>query len=281
MSKNNKTLKYLKDNYNHIDLEKDDEFLDLSIFDQDIEDKKIFLTGENHGVKSNEKLRMKYLKYFKWKTDFKYYLCELPYSLSYFLNIYLETGNIHTLKEVYRVLEGTDAWNENDFNHWIKLYEFNKELAEDKKIKIIGIDIEHQTKNALEYMNHVLPKKSIPIEIEKTIKYLVKIKDHMGKVLSIAYVYHNCKYLYPTVRKDYVSSINTLDLKTKEFKKLSNSSCTVFKLNGKNSPFNKELIWPISHKMPQGGVTTDYFQYLIVIKDSDSAEPLVDREGLF
>ncbi len=93
-----------------------------------------------------------------------------------------------------------------------------------------------------------------------------------GKVLSIAYVYDNCKYLYPTLRKDYIGSINTLDLEVKVFNSFIKNGCTLFKLNGKNSPFSEKLIWPIIHKFPKDGVTTDYFQYLTIIKDSDAVE---------
>lgn len=377
--------KYLKMNHIKVYIEKDYEFLDLSIIDDDLKGKEIFLTGENHGVKANEKLRIKFLKYFKEKTDFKYYLCELPYSISYFLNIYLETGDIEILKEIYKPLKGTDAWNRDDFNHWIKLYEFNRSLPKNRRIKVIGVDIEHQPENAFRFMKYILPKGDIPMEIRKMIgeiksilnndinisdnnieefslklnrdledkeytyrKYLGKdyfrfkfvnknllhrhkvyhgnnfngIRDkkiyknfleiekrlpkgkyygqwglsHIfqkpfpyvnwlgarlngqgsifkGKVLSIAYVYDNCKYLYPTSTKNYISSINTLDLKVKAFSSFIKSGCTLFKLNGKNSPFSKKLIWPIIHKFPKDGVTTDYFQYLMVIKDSDAVEP--------
>ncbi len=71
---------YLKENYSAIDLEDESEFKDLAIMDSDIEGKEIFLTAELHGTKANEQLNTKFLKYFKEKTDFKYYLCELPYS---------------------------------------------------------------------------------------------------------------------------------------------------------------------------------------------------------
>ena len=46
--------KYLKMNHIKVYIEKDYEFLDLSIIDDDLKGKEIFLTGENHGVKANE-----------------------------------------------------------------------------------------------------------------------------------------------------------------------------------------------------------------------------------
>ena len=192
MLSKDKIQKYLKTNHNKVNIDKDDEFLDLSIIEDDLKGKEIFLTGENHGVKANVKLRMKFLKYFKEKTDFKYYLCELPYSISYFLNIYLETGDIEILNEAYKPLRGTDAWNKDDFNHWIKLYEFNSNLPKNRRIKIIGVDIEHQPENALRFMNYILPKGTIPMEIRKMIGELrailnndINISDNKIKEFSL------------------------------------------------------------------------------------------------
>ncbi|HHV39081.1 MAG TPA: erythromycin esterase family protein [Tepidimicrobium sp.] len=383
---NDEIYAYLKANHSQIYTEWDNQFENLSILDDDLKDNEIFLTGENHGVASNVQLRMKFLKYFKKKVDFKYYLWEIPYSMAYFLNIYLKSGDTDLLKAAYSPLKGTDAWNMNDFNHWIDLYKFNKSLPQDRRIEIIGIDIEHQPKNALKFMIYTLPNTDIPIEIAKMIKSLkwmeyniknlsdaqikkfsrvldedLKRKKHIyraylgdnyfgfrlvnrnllyryevyhsnnfdgirdgkiyknfmevnkripkgkyygqlglshvfqrpfpyvnwfgaalngedspfkGKVLSLAYVYNDCRYLYPTPRKNYTSSISTLDLKLEAFEKLAGNDCTIFKLNGEDSPFNKKLIWPIVHKLPPDGVTTDYIQYLVAVNNSPAAEPL-------
>ncbi len=150
--------KYLMNNYNKIIMGEED-IQSLSIIDEDLRDKEIFLTGENHGVKANVELRMKFLKYFKEKIDFKYYLCELPYSTAYFINMYLKTGNEDILKEVYTALKGTDAWNKDDYFHWKEVYKYNETLSKDRKITIVGIDIEHQPINALKFMEYCLPEK--------------------------------------------------------------------------------------------------------------------------
>lgn len=46
-----------------MDLEEIGDFIDLSIIDDDLEERQIFLVGENHGILANEQLRMKFLKY--------------------------------------------------------------------------------------------------------------------------------------------------------------------------------------------------------------------------
>lgn len=383
---------YLKTNYSHINVDDHSSFLGLSIMDNDLSNKEIFLTGENHGVKANIKLRMKFLKYFKAKTDFIYYLCELPYSIAYFLNIFLETGDEEILARVYGPLLGTHAWNRDDYEHWLDLYQFNKALAHDRKIKVIGVDIDHQLESPYTYMDYIINKKNILrglncIEglgnIMKEFKFLIdsrlkinnpRVKDlyerlnnhievnhsayknHLkdgyfgfkfvcnnllsgyisysgnnfnsirdsniynnflllhsllprgkyfgqwglshifqtpspnvkwfgaalnsqnpafeDKVLSIPYIYSNCKYLYPTTRKNYISSINTLNRELTCFEKFIKKDYTIFKLNNNDSPFNKNLIWPFDHIHAKKGVTTDYFQYLVIVQNSGAADEL-------
>ncbi len=325
--------KYLRENHSVI-YPKEEIIKDLSIMDDDLKDNEIFLIGENHGVKANVELKMKFLKYFKAKTNFKYYICELPYSMTYFLNRYLETGDDSILKDVYRPIKGTYAWNKDEYNFWEDLYKYNKMLSKEDRIIPIGIDIEHQPKNAFKFMQYSLDNKyysefkhvnknllnmlevyqsnnfngtrdeklyknflSISRDLPKA-KYFGQIglshvfqrsfpyvnwfasslnkeaSPFKGKILSVVYGYKNCKYLYPTKRKDYVSHIDTLDLSIVEFKDFINSKYTIFKLNQMDSPFNERLIWPLKHKFSENGVTTDYFQYLAVIRDSEEMERL-------
>lgn len=361
---------YLKTNHRKLDFH-DHTFSDLALLDEDLAGKKIFLCGENHGVRINEKLRMRFLEYYKEKTDFKYYLWELPLSNAYFLNQYLETGNEKILKEVYEPFKNTYAWNKESFTHWQNLYAFNKKLLPRRKIKIVGIDIEHQAVNAFKYLIAVTEndKKKAPlaralkkfsakgifeeVEVKKfcqnllqklsdgprdyglklvlenllarfkayggpnfndardkqmyqnfqtiykqlppgkyfgqlglshvflkktpSINWFASLLNNNGfqdKVLSVAYVYDNCKYLYPTTLKDYEADITTLNKEAGHFRDFSESETILFKLNGENSPFNKEMHWPLEHRAPSGGVTTNYFQYLVLIKKAPAATPL-------
>jgi len=177
-------IQYLQKNNSAIDLEDESEFADLAIMDSDIKGKKIFFTGEVHGIKANEELNMKFLKYFKEKTNFKYYLCETAYSDAYFINKYLETGDIKILEEIYKPLKGTFAWNKDSYNHWKKLYEYNKTLPKKKRIQVIGVDIEHQPANAYRFLVDVLPEKEVPKEIKESID---KIKDTFNNLDKIGY----------------------------------------------------------------------------------------------
>jgi hypothetical protein len=385
-----KVNEYLKSNYMEVNIEKENEFFDLSILNDDLKDKEIFLTGEQHGNKANEILDMKFFRFFKEKVDFKYYLCELSYSDAYFLNRFLESGDMRILESIYKPLNGTLAWNKESYNHWKKVYEFNKTLPQARRIQVIGVDIEHQPENAFMYMTAILPKKEVPKEIANEISELTAMrnafrninrdkllsfieglskdieekeaiykkylgesffgfklvndnilymneaysangdefnkkrdkriyenfkqvyeslpkgkyygqwglnhifqKEQMGvkwiaaamnekgsslenKVLSIAYAYENCKFMSKTSDGNYsVDNRNTYN--SLIFNNFTTKDCTIFKLDGKDSPFSKDVIWLTSDIIPTSGITTDFYQYIILMKNSQATEPLNDQ----
>lgn len=61
-------------------------------------------------------------------------------------------------------------WNKDNYNHWKKLYEYNKTLPIDKRIQVVGVDIEHQIDNAYRYLVDVLPEKEVSKEIKEKIE---------------------------------------------------------------------------------------------------------------
>jgi tetratricopeptide (TPR) repeat protein len=66
----------------------------------------------------------------------------------------------------------------------------------------------------------------------------------------------------------------------KPFTAASSSQLTLFKLTGKDSPFERDLY---RFEPAEGGVTTDYVQYFILIKDGQAAHPLkgqADADGV-
>lgn len=99
------------------------------------------------------------------------------------------------------------------------------------------------------------------------------VKD---KVLSISYEYKDCyRMTWPSNNGEkYGETINRSGLKDIDIiNKYSDEDISLFKLHGENSPFNNEVYFV---QAPYGGVTTDYYQYLILIKNSRGATPLED-----
>lgn len=379
--------KYLSKNYSKLVLDSNEDFSSFKLLDKDLKKNEVFLTGEIHGTTMNTELELSFLKYLKEKANIKYYLSELSYSDAYFLNKYLDTGDENILKELFEELKDTPGCTKETYNKWIKVYEFNKTLPNDKKIKVIGIDIEHQENIAIHCMYSLIPKNEPPEKIKPLIKKLQdayenngvtakfakyfslnlkkdinenydiykeylgekffdfslindnlctsfkayndmtnfnKIRDmqmyenfiniynnlpegkfyghfgaaHIyqhnmyddtyslaslmnnknspvkGKVISIIYVYNNCKIFNP-LNAQTISTINTLK-EDNIFKSYLETNTTLFKLNGWNSPFDKSLIWELLSPsgIPTKGVTTDYYQYMVVIKNSHPMEPI-------
>lgn len=100
-----------------------------------------------------------------------------------------------------------------------------------------------------------------------------------GKVLSIMPLYKNSDFMIQSENGKYskrtFSNYASLDNPLDPF---IDADITLFRLKGDNSPFHKDLIWPDNYFNPgtrQGKeVTTDYFQYIVVVKNSKAAEPL-------
>lgn len=137
---------------------------------KDLKEKKIIFTGESHGVAANESLNLKFVKYFKKESNFKYLLLESAYSDAYFLNKYLKTGDEAVLRAFYRPLKGTYAYTKNSFEFWKALYTYNQTLPMADRIVVVGVDIVHQKTTAYRYMAEVLPQTAASPEIAKQIE---------------------------------------------------------------------------------------------------------------
>ncbi|WP_291582057.1 hypothetical protein [Clostridium sp. UBA6640] len=95
-----------------------------------------------------------------------------------------------------------------------------------------------------------------------------KIPELKDKILSIALFYKNS---YSARAEDILSTYNDNEVLDKYLK----SNHTLIKLNGKNSPFSKVLYTDFISEIVfaqngyhKSGVTTDYFDYVMIIQDS-------------
>jgi len=51
---------------------------------------------------------------------------------------------------------------------------------------------------------------------------------------------------------------------------------TLYRLDAPGSPYAEELSWMLATPRPESGVTTDYFQYLLLVRDGTASQPLGD-----
>ncbi|MGL5753838.1 MAG: hypothetical protein ACRCYC_00780 [Paraclostridium sp.] len=173
------TEEYLNHNKASINLDSIDDFKGLDLLKEDLENKKVILTGEMHGFDKDKILNIKMVRYLQKEIDLKYYLAEMGYSNAYFINKYLKTGDEDILQQAFSHVKGTAGHNEDNYNFYKQLYEFNKDLDDDDKIKIIGIDIEHNPISSHDYIKDII--NSEKSEIESINSLLESLKNYQNK----------------------------------------------------------------------------------------------------
>jgi hypothetical protein len=132
----------------------------------------IFLAGETHGIKENYTLRLNLLMFLNQNAGVKYYLAEMGYSSSFYLNKYLDTGDEKYLLLVENSIAGSYDYSLEDLNFWKSLYRYNRSLKKENRIKIIGLDLEHQFWISIIHLNEILNDKNLGDPMDKTLKNL-------------------------------------------------------------------------------------------------------------
>lgn len=151
---------YIKAYSSAIDTRDTTDFKSLRLLESDLSGKEVILTGEMHAVGMNTELELYMLKYLNQKQNVNYLLCETGFASGQLFNKYLDTGDESILKCIYAELKGTAAGTMESYEFWVSLYNYNKTLPESKKIKVVGIDIEHQANTAYKYLFSLLPQGS-------------------------------------------------------------------------------------------------------------------------
>lgn len=154
------------------------EFKGLSLIDSDLDENEIFFAGENHGSIKSIEMNMYLLKYFVEKGNIKYILYEGGYCTGEFINNYLETGDEDILSFIQDDLSGTSSYTMEHYNLLKNIYAYNLSLPEDKKLKFVGVDIEHQPNVAIRYIKSLIPDKKIE---DENVKELVDIVKNIPK----------------------------------------------------------------------------------------------------
>lgn len=104
---------------------------------------------------------------------------------------YLHTGDISKLDVVFESLKGTFAGNNESYEFYKKLYEFNKNLPENKKITYLGMDIEHQTNISVGCLWDIALRNSISEKLEKFVQDINKNKDSDELISYLETVYND------------------------------------------------------------------------------------------
>jgi hypothetical protein len=121
---------------------------------EDFDAHDLFLVGESHGVAENYSLMYDLTLWFH-KQGVRYHLAEYGYSHGQMVNRYLETGDRGILDELFAHLEGTAAWSKETYQFYERIYQYNQGLPREQRIIMVGIDIEHQPRTAVNYLRRL------------------------------------------------------------------------------------------------------------------------------
>lgn len=173
-------INYMKENSSILDVKDNDDFSSLSIIDSDIKDKEIFFTGEAHGIGMNYKTELKFIKYLHKTAGVKYILCEMPVSSVLLLDNYLQTGDNSYLEKYMETFKYYPVCNNEVYEMWKSVYEYNSHLPENEKLHALGIDIEFTGINTIERMISLLPDGTPPKKISANLKTLKETYENLS-----------------------------------------------------------------------------------------------------
>lgn len=133
--------------------------------DDSMKDKRVFLLGEHHAIHSNYTIWLEMLKYLNTNHNVNNILIEGSPSVAYILNQFLEDGNISKIEKCFGNMAGTYYGNQDEIDYWKKIYEYNKDLTADKKLTVLGLDVEFQKSNAYDAINEIYTKAKVYNEL--------------------------------------------------------------------------------------------------------------------
>ncbi len=121
-----------------------------------LEGKKMILAGEAHGVGINSELALELLTFLHGEADVRYFLWEGGYALGSMINSYIQEGEAELLDLVFTQLEGTVFWSKEQYLFFNNLAEFNAELPPEKRVEVIGIDLELPLTSSIIFLDFLL-----------------------------------------------------------------------------------------------------------------------------
>lgn len=123
-------------------------------------------------------------------------------------------------------------------------------------------------------LNHGLQKRQAGVDWFAA-RLNEKASPFRGKLLTIIYLYQDCWQMTRSGGGNYGKRKLTTYSSNKPVLDLySSGDFTLFNLVGTDSPYTQHLFWPLKMTTPTEGVTTDYFQYLLLIRNSGPSTPL-------
>lgn len=140
-------------------------------------DFKIIGFGAYHGSVKTETTSLNLFKSILRTTDISYYLPETDYSIAHYFDQYLKTGDTILLKDLV-MHYGTIVPQERSiavYNKWKELKKINDQLPENKKFKVMGIDLLVTYKYTSKHLLELLGTNQIKSEALAELKQMIQL----------------------------------------------------------------------------------------------------------
>ena len=138
----------------------------------------LYLIGESHAIAYNLDAQLYLVKYFNRTQNIRYIFIETGYCDAQLANLYLETGDTLYIDKILSGLAGTFSYNQDSYDFYKGVYEYNLTLPEDEQIKFAGVDIQHQADTGCYYLYTLLPDTKAPSEIAEAIETFEPLKNN-------------------------------------------------------------------------------------------------------
>jgi hypothetical protein len=203
-------LEYLKNNR-----------FDLNSSEFDFPEKEFNIIGFGgyHGSSKIEDVEIKLLTSLTKNKSIKYYLPETDYSIAYFFNQYLKTGDTILLKDLVTVY-GIRVPQERTievYEKWKNLKKLNDKLPKKEKLTVVGIDIQVNYKYVSKHILEVVKESKNEPKALKAIREMVSTDTTSYDLGDLSYAYKVLKSFvidYENNRSLYERNI----IKTTDFK---------------------------------------------------------------
>ena len=172
------------------------------------------------------------------------------------------------MKNVLNLFEAREAEGEQEWNR------IRDRMMYENVLSIYGTLPEESSIFGQWGLNHVFQAKQFGVE------WLAARLDSdpgsplRGRVVSIAYAYDDAMQKSkqagnPQPLTSYVPDPGAALCSAR-------GPYTLYRLDAPGSPYAEELSWMLATPRPDSGVTTDYFQYLLLVRDGTPSQPLGD-----
>lgn len=171
---------YLEANRQALDL---DDFRPTLI---ELSGKRVVLLGEEHGMATMEDLDLAMLRYLHRAAGVRVYLMEIGYAYGCLLNRYLESGDEGVLDAIMRDSARSMAWTKERRAFFAGLRRWNESLPASDRLRVVGVDVEHQRILALSYLDELAPNRSMAApEIREILAKLGPIQSERdGRIVA-------------------------------------------------------------------------------------------------